>query len=181
MTAPWIRVSKLHDGRLGRDVAALRPTHIVSLLDPSLAPEKVPLFEPGPQTFQRSFFDVEDETASGPVRKVVGELLDFLHAWSAKAADARLLTHCHMGASRSTAAAYLAFAVHAGLGAEGRAFERFLAATNKPWPNRRMVALADDILGRDGALVAPLDGYRDAFPTRIEAYRRLNAKRGVFR
>ena len=181
MSPPWVRVSKLHGGRLARDLAEHQPTHVISLLDPSLAPEKVPAFDPRIRAFQRSFFDVEDETSDGPAHRAVADLLEFLEGWVPDAQDARLLSHCHMGASRSTAAAYLAFATHAGPGAEAQAFASFLAATTKPWPNRRMVALADELLGRRGAIVRPLDAYRDANPNRIGAYYRLNKKRGIFR
>ena len=66
-----IRVSAMFDGRLGRDLADFAPTHVVSLLDPTLAPERRPVFAEGPRVFQRSFFDVEDETDDGPEHIVV--------------------------------------------------------------------------------------------------------------
>lgn len=178
---PQIRVSALHDGRLIRDLADYRPTHIVSLLDPSLAPEKVPRFGEAVSVFQRAFFDVEDTTADGPVAKVVEDLLAFLIDWSGRNGERRLLSHCHMGASRSTAAAYLAVALLHEPSAEEQAFQAFLQIANKPWPNLKIVALADDILGRQGALVEPLKAYRRAYPKRIAAYHRLNARRGIYR
>ena len=48
-------------------------------------------------------------------------------------------------------------------------------ATN-PWPNRRLVSLADDVLGAGGRLLAPLEDYREANIDRLEsmmAYHRL--------
>jgi predicted protein tyrosine phosphatase len=171
---PWVRVSALHEDRLARDLADLRPTHVVSLVDPSLEAHRRPRFAPEVRSFRRSFFDFENEAPGGPVHEVVRELIEFLADWARVAHDARLLTHCHMGVSRSTAAAYLAFAVHAGRGAESRAFADFLAAVNKPWPNRRMIALADELLDCGGALLGPLDAYRAANPRRTEAYARLH-------
>ncbi|HEX5377223.1 MAG TPA: hypothetical protein VFW47_01540, partial [Phenylobacterium sp.] len=140
-----------------------------------------PVFAPDIAAFQRAFFDVEDGSAEGPVHRVVEDLVEFLTDWSRDALHARLISHCHMGASRSTAAAYLALGLHHGPGAETEAFDAFLRVANKPWPNHRMIALADQVLGRGGALVAPLDAYRRANPRRIMAYRRLNLKRGIFR
>lgn len=174
-----IRVSALFDGRLARDMTAFAPTHVVSLLDPSLAVERRPVFAPGPQVFQRSFFDVEDETADGPARGVVRDLVAFLEA--AGGADARLLSHCHMGASRSTAAAVIALNLRHGPDGEDAAMDELLRITNKPWPNRRLVVLADELMGRRGAMVVALDRYRDAHPKRIDAYRRLNDRRGLYR
>lgn len=174
-----IRVSALFDGRLARDLTAFAPTHVVSLLDPSLAAERRPVFAPGPQVFQRSFFDVEDETIDGPAHAVVRDLVVFLEAVGAP--DARLLSHCHMGASRSTAAAFIALNLRHGPDAEGAAMDELLRITNKPWPNRRLVVLADELMARRGAMVAALDRYRDTCPRRIDAYRRLNDRRGLYR
>jgi predicted protein tyrosine phosphatase len=174
-----IRVSAMFDGRLARDMAAFAPTHVVSLLDPSLAPERRPVFEDGPKVFQRSFFDVEDETQEGPQHIVVRELVGFLAETAAP--DTRLLSHCHMGASRSTAAALIALNLRHGPGREADALDQLLQITNKPWPNRRLVALADEEMARGGRMTAALDLYREAYPRRIDAYRRLNGRRGLYR
>lgn len=177
---PAIRVSALQDGRLGRDLESFRPTHVVSLLDLKLPSHRSPTFGGDFQVFQRRFNDVEDATADGPVHHAIADLIDFLGDWVSGAEDSRLLCHCHMGASRSTAAAYIATALHAGPGAESQAFARLLTIAEKPWPNLRMVSLADEMLGRGGALVEPLEVYRQSYPRRIDAYRRLNAKRGIY-
>ena len=175
---PDIRVSAMFDGRLARDLAAFAPTHVVSLLDPSLAPERRPRFSPGPKVFQRAFYDVEDASDEGPEHAVVRDLVAFLEETAAP--SARLLSHCHMGASRSTAAAFIALNLRYGPGREGEALDELLRITNKPWPNSRLVALADAHLARGGAMTAALDRYRDAHPRRIGAYRRLNGRRGLY-
>ena len=177
---PAIRVSALQDGRLARDLESFRPTHVVSLLDLRLPDHRAPTFTDDFWIFQRRFDDVEDDRSAGPVHQVIADLIAFLRDWVPSAQDARLLCHCHMGASRSTAAAYIATALHAGPGAEADAFARFLTFTEKPWPNLRMVSLADGMLGRGGALIAPLEDYRRTYPRRIDAYRRLNARRGIY-
>jgi predicted protein tyrosine phosphatase len=90
-----------------------------------------------------------------------------------------VLFHCHAGVSRSPAACLIALALHEGVGGETRAFEALLRITRKPWPNLRMVRVADHLLGLDGRLVAPVEAYQKAFPERLGAYRRLNRRRGL--
>ena len=89
---------------------------------------------------------------------------------------ARLLVHCHAGISRSTASAYIALARDFGTDRAADAFRTLLRVASNPWPNRRLVALADDALGAKGRLLAPLDAYREANIDRLEsmmAYHRL--------
>ncbi len=60
---------------------------------------------------------------------------------------------------------------------EAQAFESFLKIVNKPWPNRRIVEILDEHLGRRGALLAPLDALRSRHPKRIDAWHRYNLRR----
>lgn len=78
---------------------------------------------------------------------VVG-LIDFLRTWDA---DAPLLIHCHAGVSRSTAVALIAHVLRTG--DPGKSAATLRAASSYAWPNRRIVALADGILGFDGKLI----------------------------
>lgn len=77
-----------------------------------------------------------------------------------------LLIHCHAGVSRSTAAAY-SLACAARPPGEERALAAFLrSACPEATPNALMIALADEILGRDGAMtraIAALGRGADAF------------------
>lgn len=180
---PELRVSALYAGRLGRDLAAFAPTHIVSLIDPDLEPHRRPVLPPGARIVQRPFWDVERPKERSADADTVAALLAFLSDWRdrhAAAEPTRLLVHCHMGVSRSTATGYVALALAAGPGREADAFGRLLAVTNKPWPNRLVVSLADAALACDGALLAPLDAYRDANRRRLRAYGRLNRRRGFY-
>ena len=82
-----------------------------------------------------------------PDAAMMAVLLDF-----GRACEMPLLVHCWAGISRSSAAAYvLACAAHPGreheLATELRARAPFAT------PNRLMVRLADDLLGRRGAMV----------------------------
>lgn len=176
---PPVRVSALYKGRLARDIDDFAPTHIVSLIDPDLEEHRRPLLPGDAAVIQRPFWDVDSPMAEAADGAAIAALVDFLVDWR-EASAARLLVHCHMGVSRSTATAYLALAIAGGPGQEAAAFDRLLAVTNKPWPNPLVIALADERLGRDGALVAPLAAYRAANQRRLHAYRRLNSRRGFY-
>ena len=69
----------------------------------------------------------------------------------------RVLIHCEAGVSRSSAAALIIYACWLGPGRELEAMERVLAQRPIAIPNRRMVALADRLLGRNGRLTSVLD------------------------
>ncbi|MGH6962386.1 MAG: hypothetical protein ACREE7_18045, partial [Dongiaceae bacterium] len=72
------------------------------------------------------------------------------------------------GISRSTASAYIALARDLGIEREAEAFEALLRITAHPWPNRLLVSLADQLIGANGRLLAPLDVYRAANVHRLE-------------
>jgi predicted protein tyrosine phosphatase len=68
-----------------------------------------------------------------------------------------LLIHCEAGISRSTATALIMYACWLGQGREEEAMERVIAQRPYSSPNRRMVALADELLGLDGRLLQARD------------------------
>ena len=70
-----------------------------------------------------------------------------------------LLIHCEAGISRSTATALIIYACWLGRGCEDEAMERVI--TQRPYaiPNRRMVALADNLLALDGRLLQARDNW----------------------
>ena len=73
-----------------------------------------------------------------------------------RTARGRVLIHCEAGVSRSAAAAVIMYAVWLGPGRERDALARVLAQRPIATPNRRMLALADQLLDRGGRLVAVL-------------------------
>jgi predicted protein tyrosine phosphatase len=157
--------------------AEWRARLVVSLLDPDLLKSGHPRIEHCPHHVFL-FHDQERQDATGhfaetlrPVLALVSEHLE--------GDSPRLLINCHAGVSRSTALAYGAVSMLMGPGLENEAFEILLKITRKPWPNRRVVECLDDMLGRNGALLAPLDAMRAEFPMRIEHYRRFNRRRGL--
>ena len=68
-----------------------------------------------------------------------------------------LLIHCEAGVSRSTAAALIMYAYWLGQGSEDDAMQRVIAQRPYAIPNRRMVALADRLLGLGGNLLRARD------------------------
>ncbi len=156
-----------------------QPSHVVSLIDPDLAAGSRPSFLAPIAHDVFTFFDQENPDHRPAFVALCETVVDRLRVICASSDPLRLLVHCHAGASRSTAAGYVALSLLAGQGAEAQAFARLLELTVKPWPNRLLVEIADRRLGLGGALLAPLDAYRARYPRRIEAYHRLNPRRGL--
>lgn len=136
-------------------------THVLSLLDPNW-PEITSFLGYG--THRRTTLRFHDVIDPGPgltlpTKDHVGEILAFGGelATEADAAAARhLLVHCHMGVSRSTAAMVSLLAQVDPHETEDRLFERVREIRPQAWPNSLMIGYADDILGRQGRLVAAL-------------------------
>jgi predicted protein tyrosine phosphatase len=164
MTARFdVRIGGLHS--IGADIPEFRPTHLLGILDP-LYPEPV-CYERGRSsraTLLLRFFDIDVAEPDGPATAHVENIIEFVDKVRAECGRSRprLLVHCHAGISRSTASAYIAFAREFGLDYAGEAFQHLLQVTANPWPNRRLVSLADEALSAQGRLLAPLDAYRTA-------------------
>ena len=173
-----IRVSCL--ARASEAVREFQASHVVSLLDPDMC-DMLPAFDTSVERTALFFFDQERPDAAEPVADATGKLVE----WVIRLRDAssycepRVLFHCHAGASRSPAAAYIALATWHRDADEDELFDRLLSVTQKPWPNARMVMIADSLLGRSGRLIEPLNRYRERYPRRLDAYRRLNRRRGI--
>lgn len=140
--------------------AMLGVTHVLSIIDTR---------EPRPPALNE-FHDIDHElirfddvVAEYPGFEActphhIERLLDFGERAHAQA-DSHMLVHCHAGISRSQAAAAILMSQHAP-GREEEAFLRLLELRKHGWPNTRMVEFADQLLGRDGALLRGLDAYR---------------------
>lgn len=85
-----------------------------------------------------------------PVAEHIETLLAFIRAWSR---ESPLLLHCWAGISRSTAAAYISACALAPERREDAVAVALRQASPSATPNPRLIALADDILGRRGRMV----------------------------
>lgn len=148
-----IYVCNLHD--MPGHVEALGPSHLISLV----APGEQPPTPPGIEIERHLRLEIHDitEPMDGhihPDLEHVAQLIEFLREWRHE--EAPLLIHCLAGISRSMAAAMIALVVKAG-GHETEAARRIREAAPHAHPNRRMIALADRILGCEGRLIAARD------------------------
>lgn len=136
-------------------IAARKPSHMVTLLDPwtmietpaGLAPER---------HLRLGVNDIA-EPADGmvvPDENVVVQLLAFGRDWDE---SSPMLVHCWAGISRSTASAFVLACERSPEADEHAIAMTMREAAPHAYPNRRIVALADDILGRGGRMVDAIE------------------------
>lgn len=106
------------------------------------------------------FEDVLLEEQGGPVLEDVARLVRF--AREIDPTRGTLLVHCQAGISRSTAAAAIALAVLWGPGYEEAALREVYRVQPEARPNRRMLELADTVLGNGSALLAAAEAAAEA-------------------
>lgn len=155
-------------------------THVLSILDPDHPePAAFERFDPHHRLTLR-FHDIIGPWPGwvAPEREDVEALIAFGEELDRAGEGLRhLLVHCHAGISRSTAALATLLARHTPPGEEPAIFERLRRIRPQAWPNSRMVGFADEILGRDGRLVAALQGHYRlqavAWPAFMEELRRV--------
>ena len=139
---------------LERHVAALRPAGLVSVMAAWEQPPTPPGIAPGAH-LRVEVDDIEAPIPgfAAPQEADVAALIDFAGTWD----RARpLLIHCAAGISRSTAAALAALVLHSDEPEHALA-RRLRRAAPHARPNRRIVRLADALLGRRGRLVAAVE------------------------
>ena len=129
-------------------------SHVISFLDPEL-PEPESLRELG--TGWRITFRMHDIIAPEagqeiPTREDIERLLEAGQQLLDEDVE-HLLIHCHMGTSRSTAAAAIILAQH-NPGYEAEALAHIRRIRRPSWPNSLMLHFADELMGRNGAFSA---------------------------
>jgi len=146
---PTLHVCPL--SRLHETAAAIRPSHLVSLMGAGARVER-----PAAIAAERHLvIGVSDivEPLDGHVlagAEHMEQLLAFILAWDR---EAPFLFHCWAGISRSTAAAYIAACALAPERSEAELAQALRRASPSATPNARFVSLADDLLGRRGRMV----------------------------
>lgn len=128
-------------------------THVLTILDPEHPDPEVFATYGGHSRLVWRFHDTigDREDMAHPTEAVIQAILEFGTTSRDLAVD-HLLVHCHMGISRSTACAAILMA-QSNPGREREVFAHIRAIRPVSWPNSRMIALADGLLDRAGALV----------------------------
>lgn len=159
-------------------VIEMKPDIIISILDPGL---KYPCII-SQNLRSHLVFRLWDEEDNQQNRTTIIRMLRTIQAAVEDASERRskILIHCNAGASRSTAVTlYLFRLIYED--DELTPFQKLLKITNKPWPNRDIVQIADECQPSLPPLLPELDEYRHQYSKRIDHYRRLNRKRGIHR
>jgi predicted protein tyrosine phosphatase len=89
-----------------------------------------------------------------PAEEHIAELLTFVRQWDRAAP---LVMHCYAGVSRSTAGAFVSVCALNPKRAEADIARDIRRLSPTATPNIRIVALADQMLGRDGRMVAAIE------------------------
>ena len=131
---------------------ALKASHLVSLVSPDEQPA-TPACIAIERHHRVGIHDISEPLDGHilPAPEHVEALIDFVRAW--RPDEAPLLIHCVAGISRSMAAALITLVVKAP-GRELEAARHVRSAAAHAYPNRRMIRLADELLGCEGRLVA---------------------------
>jgi predicted protein tyrosine phosphatase len=130
-----------------------RPSHLLSLLDPG---HVIPTPQGLGTHLRIGVHDIAEETEGliCPDETVVEQIVAFGGAWEG---SAPIVVHCWAGISRSSASAFtLACARNPDASAHEIA-EEIRRRSPYASPNRRIVALADDLLVRRGRMVDAID------------------------
>jgi predicted protein tyrosine phosphatase len=150
---PTLHVSSL--SRLHETVAAVRASHVVTLININTVVERPASIAPE----RHLFLGMSDIVAPMdghivPAEAHVERFLHFVGEWDRAAP---LVVHCWAGISRSTAAAFIA-ACALGPGRDEEEIATVLrAASPSATPNARLVAIADGMLGRHGRMSAAIE------------------------
>ena len=146
---PTLHVCPL--SRLGETVLATGASHVVTLINRETWAECPSCVHPE----RHLFIGISDivEPLDGhvlPAAEHLETLLAFVRRWER---EKPLVFHCFAGISRSTAGAYIAACALAPERSEADIALRLREASPTATPNARMVAVADDLLGRGGRMV----------------------------
>jgi predicted protein tyrosine phosphatase len=132
-----------------------QPSHVVTLLGPTAPPVAVEGI--GPDKHLRLCFNDISVAIDGLIMPGMDHaegLLGFMGTWER---ERPILIHCWAGISRSTAAAYVALCMNLPDVDERTLALRLRRASPTATPNKLIVAMADDILGRGGRMVDAVD------------------------
>lgn len=136
-------------------IAARRPSHMVTLLDPTTMIETPNGIAPD-RHLKLGVNDIAKpaEGLTAPDETLVGRLLTFAEAWDERDP---MVIHCWAGISRSTASAFTLACARSPEVDEAAIAWTLRSLAPHAYPNRRIVALADDMLSRQGRMVDAIE------------------------
>ncbi|WP_079211695.1 MULTISPECIES: tyrosine phosphatase family protein [Brucella] len=146
--------------RLAAQIALHRPSHILSLSSSDL-----PSMPSAATRLSLTFNDIVEprEGLVMPDDSHVHQILAFARDWGR---SKPMLIHCYAGVSRSTASAYIiALALNPALDEVALA-QKLRQLSPSATPNIRLIALADQILARNGRMIEAIRAIgrgKDAF------------------
>jgi predicted protein tyrosine phosphatase len=127
-----------------------QPARIISLLSPY---DSFPVFDGfGPDRhLQVPIHDISQDIGEwrAPGASHAESIIRFVEPWDRKEP---MLIHCWAGISRSTASAFITACVHNPQTDEGEIAQALRDASESAFPNPRLVAHADALLGRNGRM-----------------------------
>ncbi len=131
-----------------------QPSHLISLASPGHL--DAPLTKAPPHRLDLRFNDIAEprEGLTTPTEADVAALLAFAASWDG---TRPLLIHCWAGVSRSTAAAYVIACDRTAPGREADWAVRLRSLAPTATPNPLIVAHADRLLDRGGAMVRAVE------------------------
>lgn len=167
---PTLHVSSL--SKLHETVAAVRASHVVTLINANTVVER----PPGISVERHLFIGMSDIVSPMdghilPGEEHVDRLLHFVREWDCAAP---IVIHCWAGISRSTAAAYITACALRPDRDEAEIALALRSASASATPNARLVAIADQILRRGGRMKQAIESIgrgADAFegtPFRVD-------------
>lgn len=140
-------------------IAARRPSHVITLMDPATVIETPEGISPE-RHLRLGVNDICEpvEGMSPPDEAIVARALEFGRGWDEAAP---MIVHCWAGISRSTATAFALACERSPEASELDIARAMRRAAPHAYPNRRIVALADDMLGRRGRMVDAVEAMGD--------------------
>lgn len=134
----------------------VQPSHVMTLLSPDTMVDTPASFRHG-RHLQLSINDIAAprEGLIAPDVSHISQMLEFVDSWNH---DAPMIIHCWAGISRSTAAAYITLChLNRWDGHETAAASLMRRQARHAQPNRRLVALADQLMGRQGRMISAVE------------------------
>ena len=141
--------------RLPQVMRERAPSHLITLLSPDELIPTPPGFAPE-RHLRLGVHDIA-EPQDGmviPDAALVARIFDFASDWDARQP---MVVHCWAGISRSSATAFVIACERNPRADELEIALRIRKASPSAYPNRRIVALADDILDRRGRMTAAVE------------------------